>query len=194
MTSLCSLSPTQRGYYNISDKPYIHHEITYNYLSYNYKICHGFAVQVMYPHIRSPGIQCVCRPHISIAIIGVILSLIGIALNSSVVSIYHRRKEIQKKSANLLLVHQAVVDLVNCAAYVFFRSMHTITLYPTSYKTMAQFFYPYQASGSLGHLSCTSSILTFTLIAFERCFAIAFPIKHRKYLEKSWINIAMAFI
>ena len=189
---VCALSPSRVGYHNISDLHRVHDGVRYNYLFYTYNTCQGFAIHVKY--VDRHIIQCICRPHISFAVVGVILALFGIILNSTIIRIYHKRKAIQNKGANLLLVNQAMVNWMNCFAYVLFASLHSITLYINPYRKRFQFFYTVYASNGFHDLSYTSSILTFTVIAIERLFAVVFPIKHRNYMKKSYITGIMVLV
>ena len=133
-------------------------------------------------------------PHISFAMAGLILSLVGIALNLHIIIIYYKRKVIQSKNTNLLLMNQAMVDLVNCLVYISFGSIFLISLYANAYRTYEQFFYPYYAANSFHHLSYISSLLTFTLLASERCFAVVFPIIHLVHATPFRIKTIMAFV
>ena len=191
LTCLNSLNSSTKRLHNYTLSPFIHEGKSYNYLYYTYTFCEGFPVQVIFPERNF--VQCVCRSHVAYSVACVILAVIGVIVNSIVIWIYRRNKSKQKRNSTLLIVNQAVVDIVNCI-FVMFSSLSNITLYFLRYPLGYPYFYSYYANGSLWHLSATSSILTFTLIASERCVAIMFPLWHRVYVTTFWIKACVILI
>ena len=131
---------------------------------------------------------CNLQEHRAIRGIQISLALIGIILNSIVLGVYVKRKNIQKKPGNVLLAGQAVVDLFNtllfaipdALIFIYFHEnyQHTNLDDEKAFYVTIYVLFPF---------SFFSSIFTFTFIAIERYLSIAKPMWHRRNVTKGWI-------
>ena len=135
-----------------------------------------------------------------------VLFAIGFVCNSMVVAFYIKRKAARKKLGNLLLVHQAAVDLFHCLAFLLpwscFKLLLSLKGSETILSHTQMVFSPkwdsvtvdLPTSGSIWFM-CIEIFLIFPLSAglsgftiiitgVERFLAICFPFKHRQYATK----------
>ena len=106
------------------------------------------------------------------------LSLLGTILNFLVILVYFitiRRLKNQRKSiSNLLLLNQAVTDLVTCtvlcpAFAVYIALERTNEIADGTYSAALE-------------LSTYSSLLSFSITALDRCSALSMPLRHHSYV------------
>ena len=118
----------------------------------------------------------------------ILAGVVGLILNIVVVSVFFRRKKIQRKVGNILLTTQAVADLYNTAfnaiPYAFYYLSKTGTYYHMSKAEEATFR---KISRALIIFSFSSSLHLFTLISIERYLCLTKPIWHRQTVTKAWI-------
>ena len=108
----------------------------------------------------------------------ILLSITGIALNLYIIIRYISKRQVQIKTSNTLLAHQALVDGVNIFCYIapaiFFLMKPTGS--PSSAATIMFTLY---------HISAYSSLFSFAMVALERWLAIWRPIWHRQHVTRS---------
>ena len=132
----------------------------------------------------------------SSVVMATLISL-GVISNLLVCVIYCRRKAIQKKVHNILLVNQAIADLVNCACYalpstvLFFilvssKTIHPIKIFNREYRHTLTLVCEF-----MGFLSAISSFLLYLVVACERCLSVSKPLWHRTRLFKRHIWMAV---
>ena len=127
-----------------------------------------------------------CRPYmfgndkcniifISLLTIQLLVIVIGVILNSIVIAQYLKFSSIRKRLAHILLLNQAVADLVNCLVYLtplIVTHFHNVT-----YREYPNILDP--LFGSAAFLSFSSSLYLFLIIAIERYISIVQPFWHR---------------
>ena len=135
-----------------------------------------------------------CRPYmylydkcntifISLLSIQLLVIVVGIALNFIIILRFFRNSSIQKQRSNILLLNQAVADMVNCLVYLtplIVTHFHNVTY--SEYSSIIDLMFTFGA-----FLSFRSSLCIFLVIAFERYLAIAKPIWHRVNLREKHI-------
>ena len=101
--------------------------------------------------------------------------MLGVILNSIVIAQYLKFSSIRKRLAHILLLNQAVADLVNCLVYLtplIVTHFHNVT-----YREYPNILDP--LFGSAAFLSFSSSLYLFLIIAIERYLSIVKPLWHR---------------
>ena len=127
-----------------------------------------------------------------LVIIGLpIVSLLGLLFNSFIVVLYCRRRAIRRKLTNVLLVNQALIDIFNCAVFCPAYSLNAALYY---IDVPRKHVYIRIISNTFQQFSYMSSILNLVPLALDRCFAISYPLKHRQFLTKRVILIAIAMV
>ena len=119
-----------------------------------------------------------------------VITTVGIILNLTIVIVFCRRASLRKKIPYVLLFNQAVADLFNAACFGI--SMETILL-----SNLINGNRPSALIGVMGIsliMTTLSSLLLFTLIAFERLLSIYLPLWHRVHVLKKHIWIAVVMI
>ena len=119
-----------------------------------------------------------------------IIIVIGILLNLIVCFKIFQRKETRRKLTNVLFVNQAFADLFNCLMYALPATIYMFI--SSTYKTdqsVNNFLGP--LSDVMAIASISSSLMIFTIIAFERWLSIAKPIFHHAKLRKKHIWTAI---
>ena len=182
-------------------------------MRYNYKYCNDKSIgqqrtssELMCYCISNAIVDC--RPYmylydkcntifISLVSTQLLVIVVGIMLNSIIIVRFLQLLSIQKRIANILLLNQAVADMVNCLMYLtplIVTHFHDVTY--THYPVILDSLF-----GSAAFLSVASSLFIFLVIAFERYLSIAKPLWHRVNLRKlhirrsivaSWL-VAMIF-
>ena len=111
---------------------------------------------------------------LSVAILQLLATIVGILLNGTVLRVFLTRKAIQKRVPNILLYIQAITDMIGCLVYglpvslllffeIFYRHSHALDILAVTVLC----------------LSSSSSVMIYTLIASERCLATIKPLWHR---------------
>ena len=119
--------------------------------------------------------------------VALFFGLIGFILNFLIIATFCKRKPIRKKLPNILLMHQAIVDIFNSAAYVipyacfklflsFEKDVNILVAWSERFFYIQMIF--------IVPVSYSSSLNTFTVIALERYLAICKPFFHRKHITK----------
>ena len=135
-----------------------------------------------------------CRPYmnlqdkcntvfISLLSVQFIVTLVGVTLNSIIIVQFLRRSFARKRTVSILLLNQAIADMVNCLVYLtplIVTHFHNVT--NREYHPLLDSF-----SGSTAFLSIASSLFIFLIIAFERYLSIVKPFWHRVHLRKTRI-------
>ena len=138
--------------------------------------------------IEEPLRQCMpemqnslCDSRFSVLIVIQLLALfIGIALNAIIIKVFFTRRSIQEKIVNVLLVNQAIADVVNLALFALPNSL--LLLYMLITKRFTQRVV--NAVHATVVLTVASSVLLFVIIAFERFLALHNPIWHKVKIQK----------
>ena len=126
----------------------------------------------------------------------------GVFFNLLVCSIYYRRKSIRGKISNILLVNQAIADLVNCLCYAlpstasFFILVTSKTIDPIKIFNREYRHYLNFVCVVMGFLSCCSSLLLYLVVACERWLAFSNPLWHRTRLcsRHIWRSILVLWL
>ena len=113
-------------------------------------------------------------------VIYILLGVLGSILNMCIIRRYFSNKVVREKVSNMLLTHQAFVDLFNIVGYVLLLTILMLTIQSTK-VSVAFIISMYQMSGY-------SSLLSFTLVAVERWLAIWRPFWHKRNITKSKIR------
>ena len=126
-----------------------------------------------------------------IAPIQMTIIIVAIILNLTIVITFSARRAVRKKISNILLFNQAVSDLFNVVVY----GLSTVTnMLSTIVKGSAPRATLETAGVSIS-ITFFSSLLLFTIIAFERFLSIQLPLWHRVNVRKKhiWIAIVLAW-
>ena len=125
----------------------------------------------------------------------IMVALLGVILNTMVISVYLRRRSIQKKVGNTLLVIQALVDLFNVVFYAIPDGVLILVL-PDLYDPMIgeNLMAGKITIYALFFLSLNTSLNLFTFIAIERYLCISRPRWHRNNLTKTWVKKRLVIV
>ena len=118
----------------------------------------------------------------------IVTASLGIILNTLVLRIYTRRKNIKNKVDNTILASQAVVDLFNTALFSMPHGLMYLvvsSIYTSRSKGDERVFG--MAVFMLFSFSFNSRLYTFTLIVAERYLSLYKALWHRIYVTKSRI-------
>ena len=139
---------------------------------------------------------CVCDNHsILVNSISLVATCIGLILNAAIIARFCSRQEMRKRIPNILLAHQAFVDVVNLVAYVAPSAVVMIYISEVNKITLMTVFK--MTAMSLNSLQCLtgySSVGTFTLVACERWLAIWKPFRHRTHVKISRVTKVLVAI
>ena len=122
-----------------------------------------------------------------------ILALSIIVLNGMIITLYCKNKRMHRKIPNILLMHQAVVDLFNAMhgislviEFLLFCIYNTLSPVDFIHLKLVQLF--------LFTASTFTSLLNFSLITVERLLAIYKPFFHRSKVTKKAVYLSIAAI
>ena len=104
-----------------------------------------------------------------------------ILFNSLVIFLYSRERQLKRKITNILFVNQACVDLFNGLIMVPILILLMYYYHKSLYNIFQTCF----------SVSLLSSLLSLTLLAFERYFAVSKPFIHRQIFTKGRIKYAI---
>ena len=121
-----------------------------------------------------------------------VISLIAIGLNLLICVGFQQKVSKRKKNSNILLLNQALVDIVNC---IIFAMPNAIFLLLQSLLKKEQ-SYTFTLMITSLILSASSSIFLFMIIAMERFLSLYNPIWHQRnvYAKRIWKTITLAWL
>ena len=140
-----------------------------------------------------------CTIGFTIGLLHVLLSLAGIYLNGIVLKNYFVRKDIQAKVANLMLAHQATVDLYNCCVFMLPWGIAKVILNCKVSvihirKGSSLYFFMLIWWLFVISLSFWSSVLSFFTIAIERWLAVCRPLWHKSRVTVGKMKCTVVFV
>ena len=183
----------------------------YDRVFYKYTHCHNSSIMETLLCPKSRLIACVCLSektaflfeafvcnvtkiklmryaHFAVALVGMFLNLI-------VLGVYIRRKNIQNKIGNILLLSQAVFHIFNTLLYAIPTSILYFSVQPIYHRmSKSDEMIFYLVIHSLFFFSYYCSMFGFTLIAVERCLALSRPFWHRGNVTRQWILKGIAIV
>ena len=209
MPSCLSIAPSEASYANKSllmpvcikaKKP---HKVTYHYnycdmefigqqrTSYSLS-CHCIVDALedcrpyMYPHDKCNTM------FISLVSIQLLVILIGVLLNSIIILQCLKNSSIRRRISSILLLNQAVADMVNCLLYL--TPLIVTHLYSVTYEEYPSLLD--SLNGATAFLSIASSLFIFLIIASERYLSIVKPLWHRLKLRRAriWKSIGIVWL
>ena len=121
-----------------------------------------------------------------------VIMFLGMMLNFMVCIVYFSRRAIRSKLPNVLLLNQAFADLFTCMVYILPNIVFQIIL--TIHKTKKYHYLHDPIRKVITFASITSSILIYSVAAFERWLSIATPLWHRVNLKTQHIWNAVRVI
>ena len=139
-----------------------------------------------------------CTYIIYVGFLEILLSIVGITLNSTVLILFNSKACTLKKASYVLLVNQAVVDTYNCLLFMLPIGIINIQ---TNIQSKDMIILPGSPhSIFLGyilvsaHLSFRTSIFTFLVNAIERWLAVCRPLWHRAHVNTRNIKFAITIV
>ena len=184
--------------------------------TYSQKTCSGDSVALVRHHqhfeslcITSPMTECKAYffnknctlIYLIILSVQAIFVFFGIILNGVVCLNFWRRRAMRKKMSNVLLVNQALADLFHCIIYAcpatafkYFITIHKVdqnfTLINKEYQHFLQ-----PICDVMALMSISSSIMIYTIVAFERWLSIVKSLWHHAYLRTRhlWNSVIIAW-
>ena len=116
--------------------------------------------------------------------------LLGIIFNLMVCFVYCCRRSTRKRLPNILLVNQAIADLVNCVCYALpntilqfiftiYKTIHPVKIFHKEYRHSLAIVCEVMA-----FVSISSSVMIYLVIASERWIAIVKPLWYHARLRK----------